>query len=55
MTLSSGLMGGEGKSGEPIEMAGVVVIFTRLAALSLPVISRKVLSSRTLARDLNIL
>jgi hypothetical protein len=45
MTLRSGLRGG-GKSGEPIEMAGAVVIFTRLAALSLPVTSRKALSSR---------
>jgi hypothetical protein len=47
--------GGEGKSGEPIEMAGTFVIITRLAALSLPVTSRKPLSSRALARDLNIL
>jgi hypothetical protein len=37
---------GEGKSGEPIEMAGAIVILTWLAALSLPVTSQKALSSR---------
>ena len=47
--------GGEGKSGEPIEMAGSVVILTRLAALSLPFTSQEALSSRAIARDLNVL
>ncbi len=50
-----GKHGGEGKSGEPIEMAGSVVILTRLAALSLPFTSQETLSSRAAARDLNIL
>jgi hypothetical protein len=55
MTLFCGCYWGEGKSGEPNQMAGSVEILTRLAALSLPPLSPENSVIPSAARDLNIL